>query len=337
MYKPSYVNNASLSSKEGTHRASKATREFLNSVGLFPETDADFTVNLLDYNEKIVATGSLVGNVLKYIGVSPLEQGNNACAKVVSELVSHAYSNGILKLFLFTKTENESLFNSLGFYTLAKTNFACMMENDRQGLDNFINSLSVVPKEYNESQTEIGSIVCNCNPVTNGHLYLLETAAQACRLLHVFVLSEDRSMFSTKVRFELVEKSTAHIKNICLHSSSDYIISSATFPTYFIKDSANSKNINADLDLALFGSKIAPELGITKRFVGTEPYCPVTNSYNERMKIMLPKYGIEFVEIERKGGISASKVRKFISEKNFEAIKNIVPTPCYEYIVANYS
>jgi [citrate (pro-3S)-lyase] ligase len=55
------------------------------------------------------------------------------------------------------------------------------------------------------------------------------------------------------------------------------------------------------------------------------------------MKIMLPKYGIEFVEIERKGGISASKVRKFISEKNFEAIKNIVPTPCYEYIVANYS
>lgn len=337
MYKPAHLYNASLSSGEGTHKAIKATKEFLNSLGLFPETDADFTVNLLDDSDNIVATGSLVGNVLKYIAVSPTEQGNNACAQVVSELASHAYRNGIIKLFLYTKPENESLFSSLGFYTLAKTEYACMMENDKFGLDKFIKSLSTVPEEYNESQTVIGSIVCNCNPITNGHLYLMETASKACRVLHVFVLSEDKSMFPTDVRFELVKKSTAHIKNICLHKSSDYIISSATFPTYFIKDSANAENINADLDLTLFGSKIAPALGITKRFVGTEPFCAVTNSYNQRMKAILPKFDIELVEIERTGGISASKVRKYISEKNFEAIEKIVPKPCYEYIIANYA
>jgi [citrate (pro-3S)-lyase] ligase len=89
--------------------------------------------------------------------------------------------------------------------------------------------------------------------------------------------------------------------------------------------------------LTLFGSKIAPALGITKRFVGTEPFCAVTNSYNQRMKAILPKFDIELVEIERTGGISASKVRKYISEKNFEAIEKIVPKPCYEYIIANYA
>lgn len=91
-------------------------------------------------------------------------------------------------------------------------------------------------------------------------------------------------------------------------------------PDVLYKDKADAGRINADLDLALFGSAIAPALGITKRFVGTEPFCAVTRAYNERMKQILPKYGVEVIEIPRIGGISASLVRKAMAEGNLELV-----------------
>ena len=301
---------------------------FLKAADLVPDTDVDFTVNVLNDDDKIVATGSLLGNIIKYIAVSDSEQGSGLAAQVISELINHAYEDGINKLFLFTKPKNESMFRSMGFYTLAKTKDALMMETDARGLSRFLDSL-----EKPDSAGVVGAIVANCNPMTNGHLYLMETAAKACDTLHVFILSEDKSAFPADVRYEIVKEATAHIKNLYLHRSSEYIISSATFPTYFLKDQKKAKNINADLDLTLFGEKIAPYLGITKRFVGTEPYCAVTNAYNERMKDILPKFGIEVVEIERKDGISASRVRELMAEGRMDEIKAIVPEATYRYIV----
>lgn len=62
----------------------------------------------------------------------------------------------------------------------------------------------------------------------------------------------------------------------------------------------------------------------------------MTGIYNREMKEMLPRYGIEVVEIERKtaGGIpvSASFVRKCIASGDFETIKSMVPKPVYEYL-----
>ena len=75
-------------------------------------------------------------------------------------------------------------------------------------------------------------------------------------------------------------------------------------------------------------------LGITKRFVGTEPFCAVTRAYNERMKQILPKYGVEVIEIPRIGGISASLVRKAMAEGNLELVSKIVPETTMEYIRA---
>ncbi len=47
-------------------------------------------------------------------------------------------------------------------------------------------------------------------------------------------------------------------------------------------------SIQARLDV-LFANLFVPGLGINVRFVGTEPYCPVTNAFNEAMKeILLP-------------------------------------------------
>lgn len=165
------------------------------------------------------------------------------------------------KALPFHKAENEYLFRSLGFFRLAATDGAIYMENSRSGLKNYLDSLE-------KGRGVHGAIVANCNPFTLGHKYLMETAAAQVDFLHVFILSEnsaENAEFSAEARFELVKKGTKHIKNLLLHRSGDYIISHSTFPTYFIKDKADAGRINADLDLTLFGSAIAPALGITKR------------------------------------------------------------------------
>ncbi|MBQ9950242.1 MAG: [Clostridia bacterium] len=328
MYNIEHIKNAKLKDAQGKHAY---ICEFLAKFELTPDTDADFTVNLINEDGMLCATGSLCANVIKYIAVATSEQGTGAALQLIEELTSHAANCGIDKLFLFTKPQNEGMFRSMSFYTLAKTESAVMMENDARGITRFMNSL----KRPENCDDNIGCIVANCNPMTLGHLYLMERAAKECSALHVFILSEDRAAFSADARFEIVKNATAHIENLYLHRSSEYMISSATFPTYFIKDKASAENINADLDLTLFAERIAPALSIKKRYVGTEPYCKVTNAYNERMKIILPEHGISVCEIERKDGISASRVRELMAQGDMETLKGIVPKATYDYIMSH--
>ncbi|MCE5234799.1 MAG: [citrate (pro-3S)-lyase] ligase [Clostridiaceae bacterium] len=302
-------------------------KAFLSASGLTVEDLPDYTVALRDGGGQIVATGSLCGDIVKYVAVADAAQGEGACATVVSELVSYACRNGNTHLFLFTKPENDRMFSSLGFYELARTKDALMMENKKDGLSGFLKSLG------HGAMENAGAVVVNCNPLTNGHLYLLETAAKNCSELHVFVVSEDKSEFPAEVRYDLVKRGAAHIENLYVHRGGRYVVSSATFPAYFLKDKNRTEDIKADLDLALFGARIAPALRIKTRFVGTEPYCTVTNAYNARMKALLPNYGVDVVELERKDGISASAVRRLMREGNFEAIKPLVPEVTYDYIV----
>ena len=298
---------------------------FLEKMGLRYEGGAEHTVFLTDEDGEVLGTGSLCGSVLKYIAVDDSLQGEGGAAAIVSRLVSRAYMMGRKKLFLFTKPQNEYMFRSLGFFQLAEVNGAVYMENSRRGLSDYLDSL-----EKGEGMQ--GAIVANCNPFTNGHKYLMETAAALVDTLHVFVVSEDASDFPFSLRYEMVKRGTAHIKNLILHQSGDYMISHSTFPTYFIKDMAKAKDVNVELDLTLFGKRIAPALDIKKRFVGTEPYCEVTGAYNEAMKRILPRFGIEVIEIERKGGISASKVREAMKNGDINLIKRLVPGSTYDII-----
>lgn len=300
-------------------------RRFISERGLSMGDDAEFTA-YIECDGEIAAAGSLCKNVLKYIAVDESLQGEGAAASIVSALVAEAYSRGLKHLFIFTKPENEPLFGSLGFYTMAKTDDVLMMENLRGGIDKYLDSLE------RGAGGVVGAAVVNCNPFTNGHLYLIEQASAQCDTLHIFVLSEDKSRFDANTRFELVKKGVAHIKNALVHKSEDYLISSATFPTYFLKETADAERINADLDIILFAERIAKRLGITRRFVGTEPYCPVTRAYNGRLKAILPRYGIELIEIERIDGISASRVRELMDEKRLDEIKKLVPETTYECI-----
>lgn len=300
--------------------------EFLEKEGLRYEGGAEYAVFLTDDEGELLGTGALCGSVLKYIAVDDALRGEGGAAAIVSRLVSRAYTLGRKKLFLFTKPQNEYMFRSLGFFTLAESKAAVYMENSRSGLKNYLDSLE-------KGSGVQGAIVANCNPFTLGHQYLMETAAAMVDTLHVFIVSEDRSDFSFETRFELVKRGTAHIKNLILHESGDYMISHSTFPTYFIKDRTRAEETNFDLDLALFAKRIAPALGITKRFVGTEPFCEVTNAYNEQMKRVLPESGIEVIEIPRKDAISASEVRRALRAGDTEKVKKLVPKTTFELIM----
>jgi [citrate (pro-3S)-lyase] ligase len=311
-------------------------KEFLSKENLEYDQGIEYTVILRDTKGNIAATGSLEGNVLKCIAVFDLFQGDGLAAKIVTALTSQAINSGHSHLFIFTKVENISIFNDLGFYLIASTKDVALMENRKNGISEFVNSLK--SSVYDNIDDNVGAIVLNCNPFTNGHLYLIESAARECSLLHLFVVSEDKSVFPAKVRYGLVKSGIKHLNNVVVHPTSDYLISSATFPTYFIKDKYKAGNVNCILDLTIFSDYFAKILNIKKRFVGTEPFDIVTASYNEQMRRFLGRQGIEVIEIPRfesnNSPISASRVRKLMTEGEYKQINNLVPPVTYEYLIS---
>ncbi len=298
------------------------TRAFLARHGLSMGEDADYTAQLLE-DGALLATGSLCGNVLKYVAVEESAQGEGACARILSELVSEAYRRGRTHLFLYTKPESAALFRSLGFYDVIAAGGIAMLENRKEGLDAYLSSLQ-------RGTGRQGAVVMNCAPFTLGHRYLVEEAASRVDCLHLFVVSEAWGLFSPEKRLAMVQAGTADIPHVLLHECGSYLVSAATFPTYFIKDTCRAEAAQAELDIALFCQKIAPALSISIRFAGTEPYCPVTARYNLRLAEELPRYGLELVELPRKGGISASEVRRAIAANDWERVRQLVPQGTYE-------
>jgi [citrate (pro-3S)-lyase] ligase len=197
-------------------------------------------------------------------------------------------------------------------------------------------------KKHRQNFENCGSIVMNCNPFTLGHRYLIEYAASKVEHLYIFVVEEDKSDFSFSDRYMLVKKNTADLENVTVLSSGKFIISSITFAGYFDKSQTSEEQAveqDVSLDLLIFAASIAPELNIKKRFVGQEPFDPVTRHYNEEMKKILPEYGCEVVEIprleENGSAVSASRVRKLLKERNFQEIRKIVPEATLKFLLLN--
>lgn len=304
---------------------------FLALAALKPDTDTDQTVTVWDDGE-LIACGSRKGNLLKCIAVDPGRQGEGLTASVLTPLRQEALREGHSRLFLYTKPRNRMLFAPLFFYPVAQTEGVLLMESTRNGIQNFLASLEA-PKE----EGKVGCIVMNADPFTLGHQYLAETASAQCEKVYIFVLSEDKGTFTAQERLELVKAGTAHLKNVTVYPTGPYLISSATFPKYFLKDRETAQREHYLLDLAVFTRWFVPHFGITHRFAGTEPTCAVTAGYNRAMAELLPRAGVEFVEIPRKaegdGAISASTVRRVMREGDPEALKKLVPEDTYQCIL----
>ena len=177
----------------------------------------------------------------------------------------------------------------------------------------------------------------NANPFTLGHLHLVERAAAENDWVHLFVLCEEASLFPFGVRQALVKEGTAHLPNVLVHESGPYIISAATFPSYFLREEDRVIQAHAALDLALFGP-IARALNVTRRYVGEEPTSHVTGLYNTIMARDLPRQGVECVVLPRleAGGVpvSASALRSAIQAGNWEAVRPLVPQTTWAYLTS---
>ena len=180
-----------------------------------------------------------------------------------------------------------------------------------------------------------GVVVMNCNPFTLGHRYLIEQAAKQVERLFVMVVREDCSLFAYAERKAMVEQGVAHLENVTVIDGSEYAISQATFPTYFLKRLDDAADTQMLLDLDLFRRHIAPALGATVRFVGTEPTDQLTRRYNQLMHEVLADVR-ETARLEKEGNaVSASRVRKAMEQGDMSTIRQLVPPTTLPYIIAH--
>lgn len=255
-------------------------------------------------------------------------------------------ANYIYDIFcdFYAEREMPEVGNSVSVsHKIKKVSNAKPLEDNRHGFmnDTLEQYLQHISENKTDIEGEVGAIVMNCNPFTNGHRYLIEQSLEHCDTLYIFVVEEDRSAFRFQDRFELVKQGTKDLRNVTLFPSGKFIISTVTFEEYFSKDNADEVTIDASKDVKIFAESIAPALNISKRFVGHEPICPVTRQYNIALKEILPQYGIELIEFERRNfgdaPISASRVRKLLQTNRFDEITNLVPETTFTYLQKEFA
>ena len=302
----------------------------LQQEGIRRDGNLDYTCAMFDENYQVIGTGSCFGNTLRCFAVSSDHQGEGLLNQIITHLIEVQCARGNLRLFLYTKAESAKFFGDLGFYEIARVEDTLVfMENRRDGFGSYLREL-----EKTKTGGRSAALVMNANPFTLGHQYLAETAAAACDTLHLFVVSEDASLVPFAVRKKLVAEGVKHLPNVILHDSGPYIISNATFPSYFLKDEAAVIDGHARLDLAVF-TRIAKALNITARYVGEEPTSQVTGLYNQIMCEQLPKAGIDCIVVPRKEAngraISASTVRQCLQTGDWDTLETLLPRTTLDY------
>lgn len=352
-----YISEAPLSLNSVRRRV----EAFLAANGLrLAPLDRYVVVTRDEDGDEILAGGGLDGNVIKCVAVSESARSEGLMNILVSRLIAIAREEGRESVKAFTKPENEGIFKSLGFGLLASAPKAILMENGRGGLPEYKKYLASLARPGRN-----GAIVMNANPFTKGHRYLVEQAASQVDNLYVIVVKEDRSRFPYVERKAMIEAGCAGLDNVVVCGGSDYAISAATFPTYFLKKLDDATDTQIALDLDLFVNHIAKPLGVTVRFAGSEPEDALTRRYNELMAEILPgtsvavvrqahqpdselvkgsalrqaRRPIDFIEIprlEQNGNpISATSLRRALDKGNLKEAMEYIPKSTVPYLVAD--
>ena len=351
-----------------TPRQRQRIEAFLKRNGLRFD-DMHYYAAITDDDGEMIAGGGLKGNVIKCVAVDDAHKGEAIANTLISHLIAHANEEGHSNVMLFTKPKNRQLFESLSFRLLAEAPEAVLMETGIGGLGDTVEALKKIKEEgevckennqecKKEEKTNLnittpqhlnpsipqplttttplrGVVVMNCNPFTLGHRYLIEQAAKQVERLFVMVVREDCSLFAYAERKAMVEQGVAHLENVTVIDGSEYAISQATFPTYFLKRLDDAADTQMLLDLDLFRRHIAPALGTTVRFVGTEPTDQLTRRYNQLMHEMLADVR-ETARLEKEGNaVSASRVRKAMEQGDMSTIRQLVPPTTLPYIIAH--
>lgn len=324
---------------------------FLQTNGLRYD-DVDYYAAIVDESsDEMIAGGGLKGSVIKCVAVADGHKGEAVANVIVSHLIAKANAEGCQCVKLYTKPNNRQLFESLSFRLIAESPNAILMETGVGGIEKYSEELRVKSEELGVKSEElkndesvvsnarkpIGAIVMNANPFTLGHRFLVEQSSELVERLYVVVVREDCSMFSYNERKAMVSQGVRDIGNVVVVDGSDYAVSAATFPTYFLKQLSDATDTQIILDLDLYRRRIAPALGATIRFFGSEPTDPLTRRYNELMHQQLGEEHVHEIQRKQQEGsaISASRVRKAMMEGCLWDAIQLVPPTTIPYIIGH--
>lgn len=311
----------------------KKVVEFLKRFDLTFTGNINYTMGLFD-DGKLIATGSLGGRVMRDIAIDSAYQRKGLTHRIIRNLQGESNRRGITGNQIFTKPKNVPIFEHMGFKCVAVAEpYAALLEQGRDTLGEYLNRVrSMLGTGEGKNR---GAIVMNCNPFTLGHRSLVEYAVNNCDEVIIFAVQEDRSIFPFSDRFTLIKQGVGDMKDVEVISGGDYIISNATFPTYFIKGT-DELAAQTKLDATIFATRIAPALNISVRFVGEEPTDTTTMAYNAAMQEVFSNNGLELKVIprEQKGNqvVSASTVRKALAEDDWETVYRMVPKTTLIYL-----
>ena len=306
-------------------------RQLLESHGLDFDQKATYTGGLFE-DERLIATGSLSHNVIEMLAVVSDYQNDHYMVEVLTHLLARLREKSIEKFFLFCKPKHRDIFLQNGFRILVELSEITMFENRYPSIEQNLQSLRDSCHFMPGSRA---ALVMNCNPLTNGHLYLIDACAKKYHQVLLFLVEEDRSVFPYAIRRALLKEELKMRPNVMLLPSTVYQISTATFPTYFLKENSLRSRLQMELDVRIFKDYFMPIFSIQVRMAGSEPLDPLTACYNQTMKTILKE---SFLEIPRltyhDQVVSASLVRQYAKAGDYENIKALVPPVTYEFLVS---
>ncbi len=302
--------------------------QFLKQNNLAYEVDINYSILVRD-GDLVIATASLASSIMKCFAVDKNYSGQNITGLMFHHLVEYLQNSNIYHYFVFTTPENEKIFTSFHMKRIVRTMNTVLLE----GGDDILNVLSNLKKEYNISDNKKACVIMNANPMTNGHLYLIEEAIKEYEEVLVFVVSEDLSTFPYIDRFNIIKEATKHLKGVTVLPSLSYLVSRITFPKYFLKEDQLIKDEQTLIDVLIYKEYYKKIFNIETRFLGTEPLSVNTSKYNKVLKDYL---GISVKIIDRINHenqvISASLIRKLIKANNITKIKDYVPNATYKFL-----
>lgn len=307
---------------------------------------------------RVISMAMVKGEVIKGICVDPSIRGKGVALETVSRILSWMSFKGRCHHFVFTTESAAPGISALGLRELSRARGAVLLEGGMPDFEDYLAEIrikvairgsapskpTVVRLEDHDPEFETAAVVVNCNPMTLGHLHLITQASRRCAKVLVFVVTNDESSFPTRARMKIVERECTALGNVTVLPTGPYMVSPATFPSYFVRGGSKTF-VETALDATLFAGLIAPAIGIRARFAGQEPFCQTTGTYNAAMAEILPAAGVAFVEIPRitegihdagygQGvAISASRVREVLrSGGGLEDLAGLVPRSTLDFL-----
>ena len=300
----------------------------LDANNLDYEYDIDYAVLAYD-EDTLVGTASLARNVMKCFLVVKEAQGKQIMTMMYEHLLGVLEERKIDHYFVYTMPQNEEVFEQLGMHVLVRTMNTVLLEGGR----NIKDVLQGLKEEYQLDNRKKHCVIINGNPMTLGHLYLVEEAAKRAEQLLVFVVSEDASSFPFEDRFEIIKKATSHLTNVVVLPTMNYLVSKITFPKYFLKEDQLIDAEQTLIDVLIYKEYFVKFFNIKQRYLGEEPFSYNTNKYNQVLKQYMNGH---IVILPRKAVgdqiVSASKVRKLLKANKLDKVRDLVPEATFAFL-----